>query len=29
LDGIAPGLYFYEVKDEGRALGNGKLVKVE
>lgn len=29
LDALAPGLYFYEVKDEGRILGSGKLVKVE
>jgi PKD repeat protein len=29
LDALAPGFYFYEVKDEGRILGTGKLVKVE
>ncbi len=29
LEGIAPGLYFYEVRDEGRVLKTGKLVKVE
>jgi len=29
LEGMAPGLYFYEVKDEGRLLGCGKLVVVE
>jgi PKD repeat protein len=29
LDGIAPGLYFYEVRDEGKVLQAGKLVKVE
>ncbi len=29
LEGIAPGLYFYEVKDSGRLLGSGKLVRVE
>ncbi|MBI5915216.1 MAG: PKD domain-containing protein [Bacteroidetes bacterium] len=27
LEGIAPGLYFYEVKDEERVLKSGKLVK--
>ena len=29
LEGIAPGLYFYEVKDEDKLLRAGKLVKVE
>lgn len=29
LDVLAPGLYFYEVRDEGRVLQSGKLVKVE
>lgn len=29
LESLTPGLYFYEVKDEGRVLGTGKLVKVE
>jgi hypothetical protein len=29
LEGLAPGLYFYEVKNEGRLLSSGKLVKVE
>jgi hypothetical protein len=29
LEGIAPGLYFYEVRDSGRLLGSGKLVRVE
>lgn len=28
-DGLGPGLYFYEVRDEGRLLGSGKLVRVE
>jgi hypothetical protein len=29
LEGIAPGLYFYEVKDNEKLLGSGKLVRVE
>ncbi len=29
LEGIAPGLYFFEVRDEGRLLQSGKLVKAE
>ncbi len=29
LEGIAPGLYFYEVRDNGKLLGSGKLVRVE
>lgn len=29
LDGLAPGLYFYKVQDEGKVLQAGKLVKVE
>ena len=29
LEGLAPGLYFYEVRDEQRLLGSGKLVRVE
>lgn len=29
LEGLAPGLYFYEVRDEGRLLGSGKLVVTE
>ena len=26
LEGVAPGLYFYEVRDNGKLLGSGKLV---
>jgi hypothetical protein len=29
LEGMAPGLYFYEVKDAGRLLGSGKLVVIK
>jgi hypothetical protein len=29
LEVLAPGLYFYEVKDAGRLLGSGKLIVVE
>ncbi|MCC6724809.1 MAG: hypothetical protein IT258_09890 [Saprospiraceae bacterium] len=29
LEGIAPGLYFWEVKDDKRVLGTGKLIVVE
>lgn len=29
LEALAPGLYFYEVRDKQRLLGSGKLVKVE
>lgn len=29
LEALVPGLYFYEVRDEGRVLHTGKLVKVE
>jgi PKD domain len=29
LEGIAPGLYFWEVRDGDRQLGTGKLVRVE
>ncbi|MCB0522751.1 MAG: PKD domain-containing protein [Saprospiraceae bacterium] len=29
LEGLAPGIYFWEVMDEGRRLGGGKLVRVE
>ncbi len=29
LEGLAKGMYFWEVRDEGRVLGAGKLVKVE
>lgn len=29
LEPLAPGLYFYEVRDEGKILQTGKLVKVE
>ena len=29
VEGLAPGLYFYEVRDEQRLLGSGKLVRVE
>ncbi len=29
LTGLVPGLYFYEVLDEGRLLQTGKLVKIE
>ncbi len=29
LEGIASGMYFWEVRDEGKILQSGKLVKVE
>jgi hypothetical protein len=29
LEGVAPGMYFYEVRDAERVIGTGKLVKVE
>ncbi len=29
LESLVPGMYFWEVRDEGRVLGTGKLVKVE
>jgi hypothetical protein len=29
LEAIAPGIYFYEVRDGERLLGSGKLVRVE
>ncbi|MEZ4962785.1 MAG: hypothetical protein R2830_23370 [Saprospiraceae bacterium] len=29
LEGLAPGLCFYEIKEEGRLLKSGKLVRVE
>jgi hypothetical protein len=29
LEGIAPGLYFYEVRDEGKILQSGKLIKID
>ncbi|MCB0520091.1 MAG: PKD domain-containing protein, partial [Saprospiraceae bacterium] len=29
LEGLAPGIYFWEVKDDGRLMGSGKLVRVE
>ncbi|MBI1225191.1 MAG: PKD domain-containing protein [Bacteroidetes bacterium] len=29
LENVAPGLYFYEVRDAGKVLKTGKLVKVE
>jgi hypothetical protein len=27
LDDLAPGLYFYEIMDEGKVLGKGKVVR--
>jgi hypothetical protein len=29
LEGVAPGIYFWEVREKGEILGSGKLVKVE